>query len=483
MSLAKKAVNSAAWVVLSNTTMRVLRLVTTIILARILLPEDFGLVALALLGINALGLFRDLGIGSALIYHKKDIDKAANTAFILLPLVGLTLFIVSYVISPYLANFFNEEDLVDIIRVLAINFIITSFYIVPSMLLEKGLHFRKVFLIETIPVLIYAITTIYLALNGFGVWSLVYGQIISNLTTLMITSIVSPWRPSFKFDKEIGKEVISYGKYIMGVNIVGFLVENLDYGIIGKMLDATALGFYTIAYRIALLPATNITTLVSRVTFPVYSKLQDNNEKMVKAYLETMKNICFVSIPIAFGLFAIAPQFVIVVLGDRWLPSIPVLQVLSFLGMLWSIAGNTGSVYKSTGRPDILVKFDVVKVIIMVPVLLFSVRYGALGVAVGITTISFFTATINLLIANHLLRIKASQVIEILYPPIFSSLIMLLGVLGFQTIADFLGSSEIVNLAISMIVGVILYLVAVYFINKQTLFDIKGILELLLKRG
>lgn len=196
MTLAKKAAYGIAWVTLSSTLIRVFNFVTKIILARLLAPADFGLIAIGLLAINSMGLLRELGFGAALIYKKDDSDHTAtNTAFVLLPIVASVFFVLAYLSAPYVAMFFDNVAVEPIVRVLALTFIISSFGTVPPMLLEKELEFKKKVLPETVPVAGYACVTIGLALHGYGAWSMVYGQITS-----AVLRAVSDWRPTFKFD-------------------------------------------------------------------------------------------------------------------------------------------------------------------------------------------------------------------------------------------------------------------------------------------
>ena len=224
MSLAQKAAYGIAWVALSAVIIRAFSFITKIVLARLLAPADFGLLAVGLLAINSMGLLRDLGFGAALIYKKDDPDhSAANTAFILLPIVASVLFVLAYLSAPHVALFFDNAAVEPIVRVLALTFIISSFGTVPSMLLEKELEFKKKVLPETVPVAGYACVTIWLALHGYGVWSLVYGQIVSAVLMAMLIWVVSDWRPTFKFDSGVARGLFGYGKHILGASVVIFL--------------------------------------------------------------------------------------------------------------------------------------------------------------------------------------------------------------------------------------------------------------------
>jgi len=456
MTLAKKAAYGIAWVTLSTMLIRVFNFVTKIILARLLAPADFGLLAIGLLTINSMGLFRDLGFGAALIYKKDDSDHtAANTAFILLPIVASLLFVLSYLSAPYIALFFDNVAVESIVRVLALTFIISSFGTIPSMLLEKELEFRKKLLPETMPAAGYACVTIGLALHGYGIWSLVYGQIVSAVLMSVLIWMVSDWRPTFRFDREVAGELFGYGKHIMGASVVIFLITNIDDAIVGRMLGMEALGFYTIAYTISNLPATQITHLVSRVMFPVYSKLQDDQDALRNAYLKTLKYVSMLSIPAAFGIFVIAPDFVSVVLGDKWMPAVPALQVLCIFGMIRSIKATFGPIFQATGNPKIIRDIALLKLVLML-ILIFPLtyKYGILGTALATTVPSILTAVLQIWKIAKIFNQKMFLLFRVLLPPFINAIIMMFAILYLKS---FFPVISIFHIVILIFVGTIVY--------------------------
>nr|QNO41761.1 lipid II flippase MurJ [Methanosarcinales archaeon ANME-2c ERB4]QNO42739.1 lipid II flippase MurJ [Methanosarcinales archaeon ANME-2c ERB4] len=476
MTLAKKAAYGIAWVTLSSILIRVFNFATKIILARLLAPADFGLLAIGLLAINSMGLLRDLGFGAALIYKKDDSDHtAANTAFMLLPIIASVLFVLAYLSAPYVAMFFDTAAVEPIVRVLALTFIISSFGTVPSMLLEKELEFKKKVLPETVPVAGYACVTIGLALHGYGVWSLVYGQIVSAVLMAVLIWVVSDWRPTFKFDRGVARELFGYGKHILGASVVIFLITNIDDAIIGRMLGMEALGFYTMAYTISNLPATQITHLVSRVMFPAYSKLQDDRDALRRAYLKTLKYVSMLSIPAAFGIFVIAPDFVSVVLGVKWMPAVPALQVLCFFGLSRSIAATTGSIFQATGRPEILLKTSFIQLIVMVLLIYpLVIRYGIVGVGLAVTIPIFIQAIVQVYIVHRILHMNFKDVYITMFPTCLSSIIMTICLLLLKNKVYGLFHICSVNaLILSVLTGIITYITILYIFDKNLIYDIK----------
>ena len=456
MSLAKKAVRGIAWVTLSSVIIRLFSFVTKIVLARLLAPADFGLLAIGLLAINTMGMFRDLGFGTALIYKKDDPGHtAANTAFILLPIVALVLFVLAYLSAPYIALFYDTATVEPIIRVLALTFVISSFSTVPSLLLEKELEFRKKVIPEVVPVAGYACVAIGLALHEYGVWSLVYGQIVSAVLRVVLIWVVSDWRPTLKFDYGVARELFGYGKHIMGASIVIFLITNIDNAIIGRMLGMEALGFYTLAYTISNLPATQIAHLVGRVMFPVYSKLQDDRDALRRAYMKTLKYVSMLSIPAAFGIFVIAPDFVSLVLGEKWMPAVPALQVLCIFGLLRSIASTFGPIFQATGNPKILRDISLLKLILLL-ILIFPLtyEYGILGTALATTVPSFLTNSLQIWQLAKIIDHKIFSIFRVMLVPFTNTVIMVLSMLYLKNI--FLVNS-IFQLVILILIGITIY--------------------------
>lgn len=475
MTLAKKTAQAMAWVTLITIFTRTVGFVTQIVLARLLAPADFGLLAVGLLAINSMGLLRDLGFGAALIYKKDDSDHtAANTAFILLPIVASVLFVLVYLSAPYVAIFFDNAAVEPIVRVLALTFIISSFGTVPSMLLEKELEFKKKVLPETVPVAGYACVTIWLALHGYGVWSLVYGQIVSAILTAGLIWLVSDWRPTFKFDRMIAKELFGYGKHIMGASIVLFLITNIDNAIVGRVLGIEALGFYALAFTISNLPATQITHLVSRVMFPLYSKLQDNKYALGNAWLKTLKYVSMLSVPASFGILVLAPDFVNIVLGDKWIPVIPALQILCIFGMLRSIAATCGPIFQATGNPKIITNFAFLKLILFL-IIVFPLmnRYGVSGMALAITLPAFITASLQLAKVSKIVGQNLLTIIMILLTTLINSIIMAVII---QYSKNIIQIDSIFSLIQLITIGVLVYGCLILFTNKETIGEIKSMM-------
>lgn len=474
MSLAKKTAHAMVWVILITMFTRVLGFVTQIVLARILVPADFGLLAIGLLAINSMGIFRDLGFGATLIYKKDDSDHtAANTAFILLPLVASALFLIAYFSAPYIAVFFNNAAVEPIVQVLALTFVVSSCGTVPSMLLEKELEFKKKVVPETVPAIGSAFVAIWMAVNGYGVWSLVYGQIVSAILTAGLIWLVSSWRPTFKFDRKIANILFDYGKHIMGASIIIFLVTNIDDAIVGKFLGMEALGFYTLAYTISNLPATQITNLVGRVMFPLYAKLQDDQNALRSAYLKTLQYVSMLSIPAAFGIFVIAPNFVSVVIGDKWLPAVPAMRILCIYGLFRSLNGTLGPMFQATGNPKVLENTALLNLILFC-IFLFPLMQKSdivvVSVAGTLPQIIIFYILTKLI--SNIIDLDIWDTLRIVKVFAFSAFVSAIFTLLFGL---YFTSLSIISLITSIITFILIYLIMLIILNKNIFSDFKSL--------
>jgi O-antigen/teichoic acid export membrane protein len=480
MNLKQKTVQNIGIVFIAAVFTRLIKFVSTIILARILLPEDFGLVAIASIFLNLLDMFKDLGVGNALIYKKEKVDDAADTAFIIIPLLGAVLFAIAYFSAPFAAIFFGDAIVTDIIRVSAITFLLAPFGSVPSILFEKNLDFKKSQTPQIISSTVSSVLSIFLALVGFGVWSLIYSGLIGAVTGLLVIWKITPWRPRLRFDLSIAKELFGYGKHILASSFFIFLATNLDSTIIGRLLGVTALGLYSMAYRISNYPVTNVTYLISGVMFPTYSKLHGAGGKLKKAYLMTFKYVSLLSIPASFGILIITNDFVQVVMKPKWGPIIPIIQILCFYGLVRSLGATTGEIFKATGKPKLLAFFTAMSlglfVLLVIPAITF---YGVVGVCVITTFSEGFTVVFALREVNRILGISLKEFSDMLKDPfVAGSLALLVAYLVKLMIYE----TSWVSLFAIFISYSITYILLIYLLDKKIKAEVTELIKMLARR-
>lgn len=396
MSLQGRVARGLLWENLAAVVARGVSYVTLLVLARILTPVHFDLVAVALLTIESLQFFQELGFGTALIYRQSDVEAAADAAFFTLLLSNSLLYIVTFLAAPLIATFFSRPEVVPILRVLALSMVINALGRVPFVLLSKELDFRRKVMPEVVAGVIGNSVAIGLALSGYGVWSLVWGQLVDVTIRTLTVWLVSPWRPRLRYDWQVGRELFHYGKHIAGSQLLIFGITNIDDVFVARMLGNGALGIYGFAYKISNLPATNITRLVTRVTFPAFSRIQNDLDRLRAAYYRVVRYVSLLAFPVAVATVIFAADLVHTVVGDQWAPAIVPIQLLSIYGLLRSVAANMGPIFQAGGKPQWLFRIALWRLVTMAALLYPSIRWA--GIA-GVCALSAAVSMVDFVIS------------------------------------------------------------------------------------
>jgi PST family polysaccharide transporter/lipopolysaccharide exporter len=390
----ERIIKSGAWSGATNTLNRIIQLVKLVILARFLPPSEFGLIGIAFLTITAAGSFTDLGIQSALIQKKEEnINEYLSTAWTVRAIRGIVLSVILFFAAPYVAAFFDEPRAANVVRVIALSPLILGFRNIGIVYFTKNLEFHKRFAQELSGTAVNFSIAVVLGITLQNVWALVLGSLGGNLTSLVVSYLLHNYRPRIEFDRSAARELINYGKWIFGDSVITFLVNQGDDAFVGWFLNATSLGFYQMAYRFSNAPATEITSVISGVAFPSYSQVQTDIEKLRNGFYRTIRVSSFISFPAAVGIMAVAPSFVRGLLGEEWIPIIPVMQLLAVWGLLRSINAASTPVFNATGRPDITTKIRAASLLVIV-ILIFpaAARYELVGIAAVLIISSLFVS-------------------------------------------------------------------------------------------
>ncbi|MHB0998963.1 MAG: lipopolysaccharide biosynthesis protein [Armatimonadota bacterium] len=375
-------IKGIGWAFLSSTSVRLLQIITTLTLAKLLLPEDFGVFALASLIINAVVIFRDVGFAQAIIYQQNDVEKSANAAFWMSIGSSTLLSTAMFALASSIGNIFDSTAIILPIKVMAFGLLISGAGNVPLALLDKKLKFKKRVIPELAGALTYALTAIVLALMGFKSWSMVIAWTAMSGANTATVWCISGWRPSLQFDRQQAGAVVAYGKHLMVASLITFAFFQVDNASVGKWLGMSALGFYSMAFTVCNLPATNITQVVSRVMFPAYSQIQSDLPAMRGAYLQTIKYISMISFPAAVGIFILSGPVIHAFYGQKWVPAIPLFHVLAIYGLVRSIGSTASAVFMSTGEPALVQRVSLIELLIVLPLVYTAATvYGTVGVA------------------------------------------------------------------------------------------------------
>ena len=472
--LSKRVVRGGIWVFALRITNRGLGFIRTIILARLLAPSDFGLLGIAMLAIATLETFSQTGFQAALIQKKENVESYLDTAWTVSAIRGIVLFLILFFSAPVIAKFFNSPQATLIIKVIAVSTLLSGFRNIGILFFQKELEFNKHFIYEFSATIVDLTVAISLAFILRNVWALVWGGLAANFVRLFMSYIIQPYRPQIRFEKEKFQDLFGFGKWVIGSGILVFLITQGDDIFVGKMLGITALGLYQMAYLISNLPATEIALIISKVTFPAYSKLQEDLPKLREAYLKVLQLTAFISIPLAGGIFILATDFTQIFLGEKWMPMVPAMKVLAVCGMIRSLGATAGPVFHAVGKPNILTKLTLIKLLTL-SILIYPLtqKYGLLGTSLsvlGASVISNPVADYNVI---KLINCRSWDFLRSILFPLFSVVIMcaVLSIVRFYFSVD-----TIMEFILISIIGFFIFLTVILLVGNITEYKPKKIM-------
>jgi O-antigen/teichoic acid export membrane protein len=405
----------------------------TLVLARLLSPQDYGLVGMARLAIGLIAIFRELGTVSAIIQRKELSQEFLSSVFwgnLILATLALGF---ADVTSPLVALFFHQPETGPIVRLLAAGVLVSSLASVPSALFTRDMAFRRLMIIEISSAAFGTLLAVAMALRGAGVWSLVVSSLASTCVTTVFLWQSCPWRPKWFMSWGELRSIASYSLNLSGFSLVNYFSRNADNTIIGHYLGAYQLGFYQLAYNLMLYVVQNISQVIGRVLFPVFAKVQDDNIRFRQAYTKGVSMIAVITFPIMAGVMAVADPFVRGVLGEKWRPVASLLVILAPVGLLQSVVTTVGNIYYAKGRTDLIFRWGLFATAISVGSFFAGLPWGIRGVAVAYLIVNLLLVYPTLALAFRLIDLKMSDFLRPLWPILGFSVMMLVGVeiLGF----------------------------------------------------
>ncbi|WP_448204589.1 lipopolysaccharide biosynthesis protein [Azospirillum sp. sgz302134] len=454
--MAKDTVFGILWVGGVFVASKVMIFISTLILVRLLAPEDFGLLSLGLATISCVERIGDLGVGSALIQRRGDLGRSIHVAFAISTTMGLTLAALMAGAAPLLADFFGNERLTDVIRVLALTLLIGGLGNVPISLLKRELEFRRRFVPEVVKAITKGGMSILLAALGFGVWSLVYGHLAGMVAGTALYWIILKWRPRFVLDRTIARQLLGFGIHIMLVGCLGAILKNVDVLMVGRMLDASQIGFYGVALMLPELVVYQLCYMVSQTVFCTYSKLQDDLSALRTGYFATLRHISLITVPASLGLALSAPDFIALLYPAAWQPTVPVMQVLSIAALISALSFNTSDVFAASGRPNWITRIQVLHLALSGPILWLVTPHGIVAVAVAQAGVISVMMLVTLVMGMRLLGHGPLALVEALTPAAIGGATMTLAcLLVIRGLGD---APTIVRLVLTVVTGVAVYL-------------------------
>ncbi|MGA6826483.1 lipopolysaccharide biosynthesis protein [Nitrospira sp. NS4] len=456
-SLQRKAVRSGIWVGLSSAGVAVLSFARSIILARLLTPEIFGLMAVCSMAVRMIEIFTETGFGAALIHRQQRFEDARDTAFTLMVLRGAGLSVLAFFIAPWAAAFYEQPILDSLVAIVGISFVFTGCQNVNAIALQKELDFKRLTYLEQAGTALNFLVSVGLAYTLRSVWALVYAQIASAAINSILSFVIVPGRVRFRFDFAIAKELFQYGRFITGLVIVVFLTRELDNAVIGKLLGMEALGYYVIAYTLANIPSTYISKLLAKVLFPMFSKLQSDKIGLAVEYGRGIRLVIGVVVPVSVGIAVLAPEIVAALYGPQWAPAVAPLQILAVFGCFRALWMLNGYLYNAIGQPQIDFYVSLARLIVMGALIYpLAVSYGIVGASLAVTVPMVMQFIVGVFLSRRLIGVPVATSAR----P-FAVAVLQGGILGAVLVSAklFVTSDPIIGLAVLIGLGGVAFVI------------------------
>ena len=462
-NIKSKAVKGVAWSFVGNSANRIIQFVISLILARLLTPADYGLIGMIGVFMGLANTFIDSGFSSALIQYKDRSNVDYCTVFYVNFGMSLLMYGLLAVSAPWIADFYNEPRLVAIIRVYCLTLIIGSLAAINGIILTIDLNFKKGTIISTVSALLSAGVGLIFAFTGFGVWALVFQQLAASLIRCVLLLYMSRWFPSLVFSIKSFKRLFSFGSKLLASGLLHTVYSNLYPLIIGKKFSASDLGYVSRAQGFNDIIASNLTTVLTSAAFPILSKIQDDDERLLRAYGGYIKMSAFTVFPLVMFLCGVAKPLILFLLTEKWAPSILLMQILSFSYLWLGIVQINLNLLYVKGRSDLVFRLEIIKKSIAIGILIITTIIGNLTImCLGMTIYSFIALYLNTIYTKRLLNYGFMTQIKQIWPYLFYSLIVMGEGLFFSWLID----NSLLSLIVSTVVCVTTYTILCY-VTKQ----------------
>lgn len=467
-SLGKKTVSGIIWSLIQRFGVMFVSFLTNVILARILTPDDFGTIGMLLIFLSVANTFVDGGFAAALIQKKNPSQEDYSTIFYWNLFVSVLLVGILYFCAPYIASFYKMPLLDSVLKVQSIILIINAFSIVQQNIFVKQLQFKRLAWVNLVANIVGATVSIILAYQNFGVWSLVYKNLISALGVVLIIWFISNWRPILVFDKKSFRSLGGFGIMVLFSNLVETIYTEIQGLIIGKVYSARDLGYYTQAKRLEEIPTVGLASAVNQVSFPIYSQLQDDYVALKNMLRKNIRFLAYINIPIFCVLILIAEPLIVLLFSDRWLESIPYFRILCTIGMIYPITSLNTNIIKSLGKGKLYFYLQLTKRGIGMIFLIIASKFGMHVFLWSLVFVTYLMYAINMFVVKKMLHYKYKEQLIDIIAPLFLSLFLLLLTHGVILLLGYHSTLWMILFALFYLVT---YFCALLFLKVEVAYD------------
>jgi len=394
-TLQQKATSAAKWSALDVFLRQGVQLAVTVVLARILAPEDFGVIAMLALFIGAASIFIDSGFSSALIQRQHVTHTDESTVFFFNLGMGSVTALLLCAAAPWIASYFKQPVLQYLTYAMAFNLFVGAFGSIHATLLNKELNFRTTAKVGAVSSIVAGTAAIYMAIQGYGVWSLAANSVASAIVTVLLLWLWHPWRPARSFSFASLRSFFRFGGYEMAAGLLDVLSTNLYLILIGKLYSVRDVGFYDRAQRTQQLPITLMMGIINRVAFSTFASVKEDKVRLVRGLRQAQAIAMFVNLPVMLCVIILAEPLVVTMFGAKWLPIVPILQVLGLGGLLWPLHVLNLNILRAQGRSDLFFRITMIKKVFTISMTVVASFYGIMAIAWMQVVISFLGYFVN----------------------------------------------------------------------------------------
>ncbi|TVZ28225.1 O-antigen/teichoic acid export membrane protein [Gillisia sp. Hel_I_86] len=473
-NLKSQAVFGLVWTFAQQFGTQLVSFIVSIFLARLLLPEQFGLIGMIAVFIHVGDALLKSGLTQSLIRNTDIEQDDYATVFYYNLGASIILYFVAYFSAPLIANFYEEPVLTPLVQLYCLVFIISAFTAVQQTRMTIEMDFKKQTIISIPSIIIGGITGIVLAINGFGVWSLVWNQLVTAVIRSIQFWIYSDWKPTWEFNVKKFKVHFNFGYKITLSTLIQRIFANLYILVIGKFFSAAQVGFYTRAETMKNLPVTNLTMALEKVTFPLFSKIQNDTEKLKRVYRKVIMMVIFVIAPFMLSLGVLAEPIFRILFTEKWLPAVPYFQILCISGIFYPLHIYNSNVFMVKGRTDIFLRLTIVKQVLLVLGVIVGLQFGVLGLMWSQVVVSIVSFFIIGHYTSKMINYSAwAQILDIL--PMLGVSIFVAACMYFLDLY-INKASDIVRILTGALMSIVFYLGLSYLFNFKTLMDFKDLI-------
>ncbi len=473
MSLAQKTLSGFIWTLTSRLGTRFSIFVVSIVLARLLTPADFGLIAMLSVFFAISSSLVESGFTHALIREKTISEVDKSTVFFINLIMSLLMYTILWFSSPYIANFFKQPELLWLARVMGIDILLKSLIIVQRAVFMQSLRFKLLSSVDIGVSIITGIAAVFLAYSGLGVWSLAIKYFLSSLFVSIIFFIINPWLPSSFINKDSFNRLFGFGSKLLITGLINTFYNNIYNLTIGKFFSADILGFYNRASLLVNQSITTISMALGQVTYPILSKTKDDEIRLIEGHKKIVNVVTFINIPISVILAFSAKPLVLVLLGEKWAETIPFVQLLSISAIVTHLISLNKNLLRVIGRSDLYLRTSVISKVLTTIAVIIGIQFGIWGLVISSVIAIYLEVLVSMFFTSKFFEYKLSHQ----FRDLFSTYLLMIPLVIVLVITRNLDlNSNLLNLIVMVLTGIIIYAGTAYLFNSIALNQIKEVL-------